>query len=514
MTSNKIYDYIVIGAGAAGSVIANRLVEDPTCRVLLLEAGGPDNRQAIHNTDIPSMTSMWGPDEVNWNYMTPAQPYLNGRAIPIAQGRVLGGSTSINAMMYIRGNRRNFDHWQQLGNEGWGYNEVLPYFKKSEDYEGGASAYRGAGGPLSVINYRNPSAVSEAFVQAAMELGFAGDGWDCNGERQENGAFFYQSTRTAENKRCSTAVAFLKPILHKPNLTITTKAMASRILLEGTRAVGVEYAKNRKVHRVRAESEVIISAGCFASPKLLMLSGIGPAEHLQQHGINVTVDLRGVGQNLQDHMLFGVGYQSLKELPFPNLLSEAGMFISSRDGMGDMAPDLQFFFGPVQFVDDQYKVEGPGFTFAPILAQPESVGTVTLRSNDPMLLPIVDPHYLENERDVDVMVRGIEIARDLVNTSAFAQFRGRELAPGKDVVDRERLVNYVRHSASTVWHPVGTCKMGQDDLAVVNSRLEVHGIEGLRVADASIMPKITTGNTNAATIMIGEKAADLIRNQG
>ncbi|MGB0386357.1 MAG: GMC family oxidoreductase [Ardenticatenaceae bacterium] len=513
MKSNRGYDYIIIGAGAAGCVIANRLVENLACRVLLLEAGSPDNREAIHNTDIPSMTSMWGPHDVNWGYMTPEQRYLNGRAIPIAQGRVLGGSTSINAMMYIRGNRRNFDHWQQLGNEGWGYNDVLPYFKKSEDYEGGASSYRGVGGALSVINYRNPSPVSQAFVQAAMELGFAGDGWDCNGEQQENGAFFYQSTRTKDNKRCSTAVAFLAPVLHHPNLTITTNAMATRILMEGTKAVGVEYMKDGQLHQVKAESEVIISAGAFASPKLLMLSGIGPAEHLKQHGINVVADLRGVGQNLQDHMLFGVGYQSLKELPFPNLLSEAGIFTYTGDdalAARDRAPDIQFFFGPVQFVDDRYKVEGPAFTFAPILVQPESLGTVTLKSNNPVELPIVDPHYLENEVDVDVMVRGIEMAREFVNTRAFAEFRGRELAPGKEVVDRESLVNYVRNSASTVWHPVGTCKMGQDKDAVVNSRLQVHGIKGLRVADASIMPKITTGNTNAATIMIGEKAADLI----
>lgn len=510
MTSATAFDYIIVGAGAAGCVIARRLAEQVDCRVLLLEAGGPDDRAAIHNTDLSSMTSMWGPNDVNWGYTTVPQPHLNGRSIPIAQGKVLGGSTSINAMMYIRGNRRDFDHWNHLGNEGWSYQDVLPYFKKSEDFEGGDSAYRGAGGPLEVIRYENPSPVSKAFVQAAMELGYAGDGWDCNAEQQENGAFLYQSTRTRDNHRCSTAVAFLQPVLKHPHLTVATRAQATRILLDGTRAVGVEYVQDGIVQQARAEAEVILACGAFASPKLLMLSGLGPAEPLARHGIAPVVDLPGVGQNLQDHLLFGVGYQSLQELPLPQLLSEAGLFTYAHEGLSAASPELQFFFGPVQYVNEPYRVAGPGFTFAPILVQPHSRGTVTLRSKDPSDLAVVDPRYLESDADVEVLVRGLTLARELANTRALAPFRGRELAPGDKITRRDELVSYVRNSASTVWHPIGTCKMGKDRDAVVNPRLQVHGVEGLRVADASIMPRITCGNTNAATIMIAEKAADMI----
>jgi choline dehydrogenase len=510
MSLEKDFDYIVIGAGAAGCVIANRLLERVDGRVLLLEAGGLDDRETIHNTDIASMTSMWGPDDANWGYTTAAQPHLGGRSIPIAQGKVLGGSTSINAMMYVRGNRRDFDHWNYLGNEGWSYRDVLPYFRKSEDFEGGASEYRGAGGPLKVISYENPSSVSEAFVQGAMELGFAGDGWDYNGERQENGAFFYQSTRTSDNRRCSTSVAFLRPILEHPNLTIMTRALATRILLDGTRAVGVECLHDDSLHQFKAEAEVIVSCGAFASPKVLMLSGIGPAEQLKKHDIRPVVDLPGVGENLQDHLLFGVGYQSLRDLPFPQLLAEAGLFTYAQHGLTAASPDLQYFFGPVQYVDEKYRIDGPGFTFAPILVQPHSRGRVTLRSGNPQDLAIVDPHYLEREADVEVLVQGIRLARELVSTKAFAAFRGRELAPGEDVTGHRELAAYVRDSASTVWHPAGTCKMGKDAGAVVDAQLRVYGVERLRVADASIMPRITCGNTNATTIMIGEKAVDMI----
>jgi choline dehydrogenase len=510
MGAEEAFDYVVIGAGASGCVIANRLIENLDCRVLLLEAGGPDDREEIHKTDIPSMTSMWGPDDANWGYETVPQPRLNGRTIPIAQGRVLGGSTAINAMMYIRGNRRDFDHWSHLGNEGWSYADVLPYFKKSEDWEGGESTYRGGSGPMRVIRYQNPSPVSHAFVAAAKELGYNGDDWDCNGAVQENGAFFYQSTRTDDNRRASTAVAFLDPIKDHANLTIKTGSMVSKIVVENGRATAVEYIKNGRVQQVQVDAEVVVSAGSFASPKILMLSGLGPSAHLAEHGIETVADLPGVGQNLEDHMLFGVGYESLKPLDMPNLLSEAGLFTYTRENMGEASPDLQFFFGPVQYVDPEYQIDGPGFTFAPILAQPLSQGTVTLKSSDPADLAVVDPNYLACETDVDVLVHGIKLARELVNARAFDELRGRELAPGVDVTDKGGLVDYVKKSASTVWHPIGTCRMGRDARAVVDPQLRVYGVEGLRVADASVMPKITSGNTNAATIMIGEKAADMI----
>ncbi|WP_449062740.1 GMC family oxidoreductase [Planomonospora algeriensis] len=507
------YDYVVVGAGAAGCVVARRLLESLDCRVLLLEAGGPDDAPSVHDTAIPSMTSMWGAEDFSWGYRTVPQPGLGGRRVDIPQGRIVGGGTSINAMMYVRGNRRDYDRWSRMGNEGWGYEEVLPYFKRSEDFEDGESEYRGAGGPLSVVRYGRPSEVSMAFVAAVEEWsGRTGadrvaGGVDYNGARQEGVGFYYQSTRSKDNRRASTAVGFLHPVLGHRNLTVATRARATRVLFEGTRAVGVEYTTGSRVHRVRAAAEVIVSCGALASPALLMLSGLGPAGHLREHGIAPLADLPGVGAGLQDHLLFGVAYESPRELAFPELLAEAGVFLHTRPPGEEDSPDLQFFFGPVQFVDERYRTDRPGFTFAPILARPQSRGTVTLRSADPGDLPVVDPRYLDRQADLDVLVRGIEIARELVGTAPFAPFRGRELAPGADADD---LAGYARASASTVWHPVGTCRMGRDGEAVVDPRLSVHGVTGLRVVDASIMPTITAGNTNAPTIMIAEKAADMI----
>lgn len=513
MADLKTFDYIVVGAGAAGSVVAHRLVKADK-RVLLLEAGSNDNDERIYKTDIPSMTSMWGEDPVNWGYSTVPQDHLADRVIPIAQGRVLGGSTAINAMMYVRGSRHDFDYWHTLGNDGWGYEDVLPFFKKSETFEGGTSTYRGGDGLLDVIHYQNPAPSSSAFVAAAAELGYGDDEphWDYNGAGHANHGFLYQSTRVSPERRATTASAFLHPLQDNPNLTTEVNALASKVLIEDGAAVGVEYLQAGKTKRAYADAEVIIAAGSFASPKLLMLSGIGPATHLREHGITPIVDLAGVGQNLQDHMLFGVGYESKQDLPFPQLLSEAGLFVhTNAQDKQQVSADLQFFFGPVQYFDDKYKIEGSAFTFAPILAQPQSVGQVTLKTGDPRDLAVVNPHYLESERDVEVLVKGVELARALAATSALADFSGRELAPGKDVTSFDALADYVRQSASTVWHPVGTCKMGHDAAAVVNSQLQVHGVANLRVADASVMPKITSGNTNAATIMIGEKAASLLQ---
>jgi choline dehydrogenase len=511
MNFERTFDYIIVGAGAAGCVVAYRLIKNLGCSVLLLEAGNPDRNPAIHNTDTQSMTSLWG-SELDWGYATEPEPGLEDRRISIAQGKVLGGGTSINAMIYVRGNHRDYDRWQELGNEGWSYQEILPYFQKSEDYERGESAYHGVGGPLHVIDYRNPTHVSQAFVSAAIELGYAGNEWDCNGKQQENGAFFYQSTRTSDNQRCSTAVAFLRPILGHPQLTVTTNTLVTRILFAKQKAIGVEYLQDGKLHQAKAESEVIISCGAFASPKLLMLSGIGSVEQLQSQGIPIVVDLPGVGKNLQDHLLFGVGYKCQQEQPLPNLLAEAGLFTYSNKDIDSSiySPDLQFFFGPVQFVDQKYRVDGPGFTFAPILVQPHSRGTVSLRSNNPQDLAVIRANYLQSEVDLSALIRGVELARELVNTRAFDRFRGEEIAPGIDVTSKAELGAYIRQVSSTVWHPVGTCKMGIDRDAVVNSQLQVYGIEGLRVADASIMPTITSGNTNAPTIAIAEKVADLM----
>lgn len=514
MHFDETFDVVVVGAGSAGCVIARRLVDRGDCRVLLLEAGGPDDHPAIHDTDLPSMTSMWADPEFVWPHVTIAQHGLDGRTVAIPQGRVLGGGSSVNAMMYVRGNRRDFDHWQHLGNDGWGHADLLPYFRRAENFIDGADEYRGVDGPLEVVHYERASDASRAFAAAAVELGHRAPGFDYNGARQEDGPFFYQSTRSKDNRRSSTAVAYLRPVRSDPHLTVATGALATRILLDGTTAVGVEYVTGGNVRRARAEAEVVVTAGALTTPQLLMLSGIGGVHRLAEHGLGTAVDLPGVGENLQDHLLFGVAYECLREQPFPALLAEAGMFLHTSPAPEAAAPDLQFFFGPIQFVADAYKTDGPGFTFAPILAQPRSRGTVRLRSADATDLPVVDPRYLDDGADLEVLLRGIEISRELAHAHAFDGLRGRELAPGDAVTDRAGLAAYVRANASTVWHPVGTCRMGSDRDAVVDARLRVHGVDRLRVADASVMPTITCGNTNAATIMIAERAADLVAAQG
>jgi choline dehydrogenase len=509
-------DFIVVGAGAAGAVLANRLVTLGGAKVALLEAGPDDTLPAIHATDIGSMTSMWGPGEQNWAFQTVPQSGMGGRKVDIAQGRGLGGGTAINAMMYVRGNARDFDTWAEMGAEGWSYKDVLPYFKRSESYGGGDDAYRGRKGDLKVIDMDKKSEASAAFMEAARSLGVSKVESDFNGAQQEENAFLYQSTRVNKDRRCSTATAFLDPIKTDDRLTILTNAQVTRVLIENGRAVGVEYMSGGKTQSIRAKREVILTAGAFLSPHLLMLSGIGPAAHLKEHGIAVVSDLAGVGQNLQDHLLLSVTYRALHDMDPPQLLSEAGLFhYTGTFDRKTTSPDLQFFFGPIQFADPQYMDGGPGFTLVPIIAQPRSRGTVTLGSSDPMQKPIVDPKYLTDSRDVEVFVKGVALARQLAGNAAFDAMRERELAPGAAVTSDAAVEAYVRASASTVWHPVGTCRMGamNDPTAVVDPQLRVRGVTGLRVADASVMPTITSGNTNAATIMIGDKAADLILNQ-
>jgi choline dehydrogenase len=493
------YDYIVIGAGSAGCVVANRLTEDRETTVLLLEAGNPDTKPEIH---IPvECVNLLG-SEVDWGYFSEPEPYLNNRKIFCSRGKVLGGSSSINFMLYVRGNPHDYDHWQALGNPGWSYQDVLPYFKKSEHSSRGVSEFHGVDGELSVTDLIAP-AISQRFVEACVAVGYDYNP-DFNAKQQE-GAGPHQYT-IKDGKRHSAAAAFLVPILQRPNLTVTTGALVTRLLFEGTRAVGVEYMHEGTLHQVRANQEVIISAGSFDSPKLLMLSGIGDAAQLQAMEIPVVVDLPGVGQNLQDHLLAQVAYQATQDLDpaSTSSIGGAGLFLHSKSNL-EVAPDLQFFFGPIQYLPPGYTPSEFGFTGTANLNRLQNIGSVSLRSSDPKDAPMFRMNYLQR------LVAAIKLIRQLFQNSAFDKFRGAEIAPGADLTSDEALVAYIRNTSSTVWHPVGTCKMGTDPMAVVDPELRVHGVDGLRVVDASIMPTITTGNTNAPTIMIGEKAADLIK---
>ncbi len=511
--SENVVDYVVVGAGTAGCIMAARLSVDPNIRVALLELGGNDSNPAIYDKNLNSMYSLWDPRAAeNWGYSTMPQSTLGGRSVDIARGKVLGGCSAVNAMIYIRGNRRDFNAWSQFGNRGWSYEETLPYFKKSETYHGPVSPYHGESGPISVIEYLKPSEAGHAFVEAAATLGAGQKYNDFNGAIQEAGAGFYQSTRTVDGVRVTAMSAFVRPVLGRNNLQILTQVRATRLILEKGRVCGVEYSGRDGLKTIRAEREVALCGGTFETPKLLMLSGLGPAEQLSSHGIGVVQNLPGVGRNLQDHLLLGVAYESLIPLDPPELLAEAGLFTWTPGGIAAKgSPDLQYFFGPVQFVAQEYRTNGPGFTFAPILSQPFSRGTVTLASGDPAALARVDPQYLSREEDFAALEYGIRYARELAHTNAFNKLRGRELAPGEAVTGSSELRDYIRKVCGTVWHPVGTCRMGMGADAVVDDELRVHGVDGLRIADASVIPKLVNGNPNAAIMMIAEKAADLIR---
>jgi choline dehydrogenase len=506
-TSLAAVDYIIIGAGSSGCVIANRLSQNPDRTVCLLEAGGPDHNPAIHQPS--QIFSLFG-SAADWAYMSEPQVGLNQRSIFTSQGKVLGGTSSLNAMIYTRGNRADFDGWKALGNEGWSYDEVLPYFIKSEKFLGAASAFHGVDGELSVRPCPNPSPVATTFVRSGEILGYDTDR-DFNGAEQANGTGLFQLTVTADGRRSSAATAFLTPILGRSNLTVTTGAIVTRILIEQGKAIGVAYLQDGELHQIYANQEVILSAGAIASPQILLRSGIGAADALTQHQIPVQADLPGVGQNLQDHLTLILLHQSKQELPPSEFLGEAGLFVHTGSDRESTAPDLECMCtGNMRaIIPPDSGIEFPVFFLAPVLLNPMSRGTVQLRSTDPHAAPMIDPNYLSDDRDLSVLLYGLELARDLANTPEMREFNGGELAPGLNASPAE-LREFIRAQATTVWHPVGTCKMGQDSMAVVDAELKVHGITGLRVADASIMPTIVRGHTNAACIMIGEKLAAMI----
>ena len=519
------YDYVIVGAGSAGCVLAYRLTEDPAVRVLLLEAGGPDRAREI---SIPVAFSKLFKTEVDWDYLTDPVPGLGGRRLYWPRGKVLGGSSSINAMIYIRGHPADYDEWAALGNDGWSYRDVLPYFRKAEDNTRGADAYHGTGGPLRVADLRSPHPLSLRFVEAAAEAGLPRNP-DFNGAQQE-GAGLCQVTQR-RGRRWSTARAYLRPALRRPNLTVLTGAHATRILFDGRRAVGVAYVRERHEHSAHA-AEVILSGGAVNSPQLLMLSGVGPAEALRRHGIGVVHALPDVGQNLQDHLTVVMCYRLTQGRPLNHAetLGQLARFVVQGRGMltstvaealafarSDAAlpgPDLQYHFAPVDFhqhglVPSRFDAMSLGVT----LLRPKSIGAITLRSADPFDQPSIQPNFFDEAADEQAVLAGVRLGRQIFQARAFDAFRGEEVSPGAACTSDEELLEALRAEAEHIYHPVGTCAMGTGPAAVVDPRLRVRGVEGLRVVDASVMPMIVRGNTNAPTIMIAEKAADLIREQ-
>jgi choline dehydrogenase len=522
--SGLMYDYVIVGAGSAGCVLAHRLTEDPSVSVLLLEAGGPDTKQEIH---IPVAFSKLFKTAVDWTYYTEEQEHLNGRKLYWPRGKVLGGSSSLNAMIYHRGSRHDYDSWAEAGNQDWGFSDLLPYFKKAEHQERGPSDYHGTGGPLNVSDLRTVHPLARAFVDACAEIGLPHTD-DFNGA-DEMGAGIFQVTQK-RGQRWSTARAYLQPALTRPNLTVRTQVHVTRLLWENTRVVGISYIHEGAEVQERVEREVLLCGGAINSPQILLLSGVGPADALRQLDIPVVVDLPGVGQHLEDHLSTGVltfckqpislaGAESIVNLlnymlfrrgPLTSNVAEAAAFVKTSDDLP--THDLEILFAPAFFM--AHGAENPpghGFTIGVILLRPKSHGFIALRSNDPLAPPIIQPNYLASEADLHVLVDGIKLARQIVKAHAFDAYRGAEVAPGEAAQSDEAIAEQIREHAETLYHPTGTCKMGSDAMAVVDDQLRVHGVEGLRVVDASIMPSIISGHTNAPTIAIAEKAADLIK---
>jgi choline dehydrogenase len=529
MADADSFDYIIVGAGSAGCVLADRLTASGRHRVLLLEAGGHDRHVWIH---VPlGYGKLFNDRRVNWLYASEPEPELDNRRIIQPRGKVLGGSSSINGLLYIRGQHADYDHWRQLGNTGWSFDDVLPYFRRAENQERGEDALHGTGGPLSVSDVCEPHPLCEAFIEAAQQAGFPRND-DFNGPAQEGAGYFQYTARCG--RRCSTAVGYLREARRRPNLTVVTNALATRILLSGRRATGIEYRRGDARHVAHAGREVILAGGAFNSPQLMQVSGLGPAPLLQSLGIDVVADMPGVGADLQDHLQVRMQYRCTEPITMNDVVHHwrhrtvAGLrYLLFRKGLlaigagyvggffrtGPQAatPDVQVHF--LIFSGDTAGAalhKFPGFITSVCQLRPESRGFVRIRSADPREPPAIQPRYLSAPADRDTLVAGMRLLQRIMRQPAMRRYIAEERVPAPSVTSDEALLAFARASATTVFHPTSTCRMGADATAVVDERLCVRGIGGLRVVDASIMPTVVSGNTNAAVVMIGEKGADMI----